>query len=423
MEHSFIENNHSEVYLKAKACKEASKTFQLTSSSDKNKILLTLSNLILEYQEDILENNLLDINHAKTLGYTTSQLDRLSLDEKRIHALSKSVLDIIQLEDPIGQIMETFIRPNGLEIHKKRVPLGVIAIIYESRPNVTIDASILAIKTGNCVILRGGKEAINTNIYLTSLIKNALVLNNFNPDVINILENTDRKYALELMHMNQFIDVLIPRGSASLINTVLENSTIPVIETGVGNCHIYVDESADLQMAKSIILNAKIQRPSVCNAVETVLLHKSISDKLNEILIPSLIENNVELHVSDDILLKYPTLIQANDFDWSTEYLDLILAIKTVESIDDAIQHIQTYSTKHSESIITQNQFNAERFMNEIDSAALYHNASTRFTDGYEFGFEAEIGISTQKLHARGPMGLKELTSYKYLIYGNGQIR
>ncbi|NTW91569.1 MAG: glutamate-5-semialdehyde dehydrogenase, partial [Erysipelotrichaceae bacterium] len=338
-------------------------------------------------------------------------------------ALSKSVLDIIKLEDPIGQIMETFIRPNGLEIHKKRVPLGVIAIIYESRPNVTIDASILAIKTGNCVILRGGKEAINTNIYLTSLIKNALVLNNFNPDVINILENTDRKYALELMHMNQFIDVLIPRGSASLINTVLENSTIPVIETGVGNCHIYVDESADLLMAKSIILNAKIQRPSVCNAVETVLLHKNISDNLNEILIPSLIENNVELHVSADILLKYPTLIQATDYDWSTEYLDLKLAIKTVNNIDDAIQHIQTYSTKHSESIITQNQSNAERFMNEIDSAALYHNASTRFTDGYEFGYEAEIGISTQKLHARGPMGLKELASYKYLIYGNGQIR
>lgn len=423
MEHSFIENKHSEVYVKSKACKAASINFQLTSSIDKNKILFTLSNLILEYQEEILENNLLDINHAKSLGYTNSQLDRLSLDEKRIEQLSKSVLDIIKLEDPIGQIIETFIRPNGLEIHKKRVPLGVIAIIYESRPNVTIDASILAIKTGNCVILRGGKEAINTNIYLTSLIKNALVLNNFNPDVVQIIENTDRKLAIELMHMNQFIDVLIPRGSASLINTVLENSTIPVIETGVGNCHIFVDETADLQMAKSIILNAKVQRPSVCNAVETVLVHKNISEQLFEILIPSLLENQVELHVSNDILKNYPNLIQATEDDWSTEYLDLKLAIKTVNNIDEAIKHIQTYSTKHSESIITQNQINAERFMNEIDSAALYHNASTRFTDGYEFGFEAEIGISTQKLHARGPMGLKELTSYKYLIYGDGQIR
>lgn len=423
MEHSFIENKQSEVYVKAKACKDASINFQLTSSIDKNKILFTLSNLILEYQEEILENNLLDINHAKSLGYTNSQLDRLSLDEKRIEQLSKSVLDIIKLEDPIGQIIETFIRPNGLEIHKKRVPLGVIAIIYESRPNVTIDASILAIKTGNCVILRGGKEAINTNIYLTSLIKNALVLNNFNPDVVQIIENTDRKLAIELMHINQFIDVLIPRGSASLINTVLENSTIPVIETGVGNCHIFVDETADLQMAKSIILNAKVQRPSVCNAVETVLVHKNISEQLFEILIPSLLENQVELHVSNDILENYPNLIQATEDDWSTEYLDLKLAIKTVNNIDEAIKHIQTYSTKHSESIITQNQINAERFMNEIDSAALYHNASTRFTDGYEFGFEAEIGISTQKLHARGPMGLKELTSYKYLIYGDGQIR
>lgn len=423
MEHSFIENKQSEVYVKSKACKAASINFQLTSSIDKNKILFTLSNLILEYQEEILENNLLDINHAKSLGYTNSQLDRLSLDEKRIEQLSKSVLDIIKLEDPIGQIIETFIRPNGLEIHKKRVPLGVIAIIYESRPNVTIDASILALKTGNCVILRGGKEAINTNIYLTSLIKNALVLNNFNPDVVQIIENTDRKLAIELMHMNQFIDVLIPRGSASLINTVLENSTIPVIETGVGNCHIFVDETADLQMAKSIILNAKVQRPSVCNAVETVLVHKSISEQLFEILIPSLLENQVELHVSNDILENYPNLIQATEDDWSTEYLDLKLAIKTVNNIDEAIKHIQTYSTKHSESIITQNQINAERFMNEIDSAALYHNASIRFTDGYEFGFEAEIGISTQKLHARGPMGLKELTSYKYLIYGDGQIR
>lgn len=423
MEHSFIENKHSEVYVKSKACKAASINFQLTSSIDKNKILFTLSNLILEYQEEILENNLLDINHAKSLGYTNSQLDRLSLDEKRIEQLSKSVLDIIKLEDPIGQIIETFIRPNGLEIHKKRVPLGVIAIIYESRPNVTIDASILAIKTGNCVILRGGKEAINTNIYLTSLIKNALVLNNFNPDVVQIIENTDRKLAIELMHMNQFIDVLIPRGSASLINTVLENSTIPVIETGVGNCHIFVDETADLQMAKSIILNAKVQRPSVCNAVETVLVHKNISEQLFEILIPSLLENQVELHVSNDILENYPNLIPATEDDWNTEYLDLKLAIKTVNNIDEAIKHIQTYSTKHSESIITQNQINAERFMNEIDSAALYHNASTRFTDGYEFGFEAEIGISTQKLHARGPMGLKELTSYKYLIYGDGQIR
>lgn len=423
MEHSFIENNLSEVYLKSKACKEASLSFQLCSSQDKNKILLTLSNLILEHQEDILEANLLDINNAKKNGYTASQLDRLALDSKRIEALSRSVLEIIQLNDPIGEIMETYIRPNGLEIQKKRVPLGVIAIIYESRPNVTIDASILCIKTGNSVILRGGKEAINSNIYLASLIKQSLQINNVNPDVVQIIENTDRKYALELMHMNQFIDVLIPRGSASLINTVMQNSTIPVIETGVGNCHIYVDDSADLAMAKSIILNAKIQRPSVCNAVETVLIHESILKELTQLIIPSLLDNKVELRVSEDILRLYPNLVLAQESDWENEFLDLILAIKSVKNFDEAITHIQKYSTHHSESIITQNQNHVDRFMNEIDSAALYHNASTRFTDGYEFGFEAEIGISTQKLHARGPMGLKELTSYKYLIYGNGQIR
>jgi len=423
LEHSFTVNKTSEVYIKSRLCKEASKSFQLCTNQEKNRILQTLSNLIVEHQEEILENNILDVKAAKEMGYTNSQIDRLSLDIKRIEALSRSVLEIIQLEDPIGEIIETFIRPNGLEIHKKRVPLGVIAIIYESRPNVTIDASILCIKTGNSVVLRGGKEAIKTNLYLVSLIKRALVKNNVSQDVVQIIEDTDRKYALELMHMHEFIDVLIPRGSASLIKSVLENSTIPVIETGVGNCHIYVDSSADLPMAKSIILNAKIQRPAVCNAVETVLIHKDVVKELSKALFPALLENHVELRVSNDIKDMYPELTLANEFDWENEFLDLILAIKTVNNFDEALIHIQKYSTHHSESIITKNQSNASRFMNELDSAALYHNASTRFTDGYEFGFEAEIGISTQKLHARGPMGLKELTSYKYLIYGNGQIR
>lgn len=423
MVHSFIENKSSEVYIKAKACKEASNTFQLCSSQDKNKILHSLANLIIENQEEILEHNLIDLTNAKKMNYSNAQIDRLNLDVKRIESLARSIFDIIQLEDPINEIIETFIRPNGLEIHKKRVPLGVVAIIYESRPNVTIDASILCIKTGNCVILRGGKEAINTNLYLTSLIKKALVQNNLNPDIVQIIEDTDRKYALELMHMHQFVDVLIPRGSASLINTVLENSSIPVLETGVGNCHIYIDDTADINMAKSIVLNAKLQRPAVCNAVETVLIHKDILNDISNILINSLLENNVELRVSEDIQKLFPGLTLAVKEDWETEYLDLILAVKTVNSLDEAINHINKYSSHHSESIITNNQENAKRFMNEIDSAALYHNASTRFTDGYEFGFEAEIGISTQKLHARGPMGLKELTSYKYLIYGNGQIR
>lgn len=423
MEHSFTVSKSSEVYIKSKLCKEASKSFQLCSNQEKNKILQSLSNLIVEHQEEILEKNILDVEAAREMGYTSSQIDRLSLDIKRIEALSHSVLDVIQLEDPIGEVIETLVRPNGLEIHKKRVPLGVIAIIYESRPNVTIDASILCIKTGNSVVLRGGKEAIQTNLYLVSLIKRALIQNNISQDVVQIIEDTDRKYALELMHMYEFIDVLIPRGSASLIKSVLENSTIPVIETGVGNCHIYVDASADLSMAKSIILNAKIQRPSVCNAVETVLIHKDVFQELSKPLFLSLLENNVELRVTNDIKEMYPTLKLASEYDWETEYLDLILAVKTVNDFDEALHHIQKYSTHHSESIITQNQANAERFMNEIDSAALYHNASTRFTDGYEFGFEAEIGISTQKLHARGPMGLIELTSYKYLIYGNGQIR
>lgn len=423
MVHSFIENKSSEVYIKAKACKEASNTFQLCSSQDKNKILHSLANLIIENQEEILEHNLIDLTNAKKMNYSNAQIDRLSLDVKRIESLARSIFDIIQLEDPINEIIETFIRPNGLEIHKKRVPLGVVAIIYESRPNVTIDASILCIKTGNCVILRGGKEAINTNLYLTSLIKKALLQNNLNPDIVQIIEDTDRKYALELMHMHQFVDVLIPRGSASLINTVLENSSIPVLETGVGNCHIYIDDTADINMAKSIVLNAKLQRPAVCNAVETVLIHKDILNDISNILFNSLLENNVELRVSEDIQKLFPGLTLAVKEDWETEYLDLILAVKSVNSLDEAINHINKYSSHHSESIITNNQENAKRFMNEIDSAALYHNASTRFTDGYEFGFEAEIGISTQKLHARGPMGLKELTSYKYLIYGNGQIR
>lgn len=423
MVHSFIENKTSEVYLKAQACKEASKSFQLCSNQDKNRVLQTLSNLIIEHQEEILENNVIDTNNAKNMNFSSSQLDRLLLDVKRIEALSRSVLEIIALDDPIGEIIETYIRPNGLEIHKKRVPLGVIAIIYESRPNVTIDASILCIKTGNCVILRGGKEAIYTNLYLTTLIKKALLQNNLNPDIVQIIEDTDRKFALELMHMHQFVDVLIPRGSASLINTVLENSTIPVLETGVGNCHIYIDDSADINMAKSIVLNAKLQRPAVCNAVETVLIHKKLLPDFSSNLIRELIEHKVELRVSEDIYQLYPNLKLATLEDWETEYLDLILAIKSVDSIDEAINHINEYSSHHSEAIITSNQEHAKRFMNEIDSAALYHNASTRFTDGYEFGFEAEIGISTQKLHARGPMGLKELTSYKYLIYGDGQIR
>ncbi len=352
-----------------------------------------------------------------------SLIDRLKLDEKRIIAMSDGLIKIRDLEDPIGEIIEGKRVKNGLEILKKRVPLGVIAIIYESRPNVTLDAFGLCFKTGNAVILRGGKDAINTNIAIIKVIRNVLKESKISEDCVYLIEDTSREKSQELMRLNKYVDVLIPRGGAGLIKTVVENSTIPVIETGTGNCHIYVDEFADFEMALSIIENAKTQRTGVCNACESLVIHKAIAKEFIPLVVQRLSNKNVEIRGDEDSCNISDKIIKATESDWSEEYLDLIISVKTVNNIDEAIEHISNYSTKHSESIITNNYENMQKFLNEIDSSCVYVNASTRFTDGSEFGLGAEIGISTQKLHARGPMGLKELTTTKYIIHGNGQIR
>ena len=352
-----------------------------------------------------------------------SLVDRLKLDSKRIFAMAEGIKKIADLSDPIGETIEGKTLENGLEILKKRVPIGVIAIIYESRPNVTSDAFALCFKTGNAVILRGGSDAINSNIAIVKVIRNALKDLNIPENSVYLIQDIERETTKKLMKLNEYVDVLIPRGGAGLIKTVVENSTIPVIETGTGNCHIYVDETADFDMALNIIENAKTQRTGVCNACESLVINKTIAKDFIPALVDRLSKKNVEIRgdkLSCEISNK---IIQATEEDWGYEYLDLIISVKTVPNLEEAIEHINTYSTKHSESIITKDYENAHKFLNEIDSSSVYVNASTRFTDGSEFGLGAEIGISTQKLHARGPMGLKELTTTKYLIYGNGQIR
>lgn len=346
------------------------------------------------------------------------------LNEKRISDIASSVLKLIEAEDLIGSVDYGVIRPNGLKICKTRVPLGVIGIIFESRPNVTVDAATLCLKAGNTVILKGGKEAINSNKCLADVMRAAVEKAGLPADVIQLVEDTSREAAAELMKLNKYLDVLIPRGGAGLINAVVNQATVPVIETGTGNCHVYVDESADIQMAADIVNNGKTQRPSVCNAVESLLVHKNIAEAALPVIKSKLDEHNVEIRgckKTAEILGDCVTL--ASDDDYATEFLDFIISVKVVDSIEEAIEHIQKYSTRHSECIVTKSLENAEKFQREVDAAAVYVNASTRFTDGGEFGFGAEIGISTQKLHARGPMGLRELTTVKYLINGNGQIR
>lgn len=355
---------------------------------------------------------------------SVSMQDRLMLNEKRISDIASSVLKLIEAEDLIGSVDYGVIRPNGLKICKTRVPLGVIGIIFESRPNVTVDAATLCLKAGNTVILKGGKEAINSNKCLADVMRAAVEKAGLPADVIQLVEDTSREAAAELMKLNKYLDVLIPRGGAGLINAVVNQATVPVIETGTGNCHVYVDESADIQMAADIVNNGKTQRPSVCNAVESLLVHKNIAEAALPVIKSKLDEHNVEIRgcqKTADILGDCVTL--ASDDDYATEFLDFIISVKVVDSIEEAIEHIQKYSTRHSECIVTKSLENAEKFQREVDAAAVYVNASTRFTDGGEFGFGAEIGISTQKLHARGPMGLRELTTVKYLINGNGQIR
>ncbi|WP_028776698.1 glutamate-5-semialdehyde dehydrogenase [Shimazuella kribbensis] len=405
--------------------KKASQQLITLSSGEKNKALRQIGKELWEQRDKILLANEQDLEASIQKGLPESKLDRLRLDESRIRDMITGLEQIIELEDPVGQIIQTIQRPNGLTVEQIRVPFGVIGIIYESRPNVTVDAAGLTLKTGNAVILRGGKEAIHTNIALVHALRDGLHHTNVPVDAVQIIQQTERHTIEQLIRSKGKVDLIIPRGGAGLIQYVLEHSLVPVIETGVGNCHIYVDKNANPKMALDIAINAKVQRPSVCNAIESLLVHEQIASSFLPILVPLLQENGVTIRGCEQTVSLLPnfTIETATDEDYDTEFLDLILAIKIVKDTEEAISHIDRFGTKHSEAIITDNQATASQFLSRVDAAAVYHNASTRFTDGFEFGFGAEIGISTQKLHARGPMGLKELTSYKYLIRGEGQIR
>lgn len=394
------------------------------STSQKDSALAEISKALIENKALIIAENAKDIAAAKANGMTEAKQDRLKLDEKRIEGIAKGVDELIALKDPIGEVIGGGVRPNGLQIIKTRVPLGVIGIIFESRPNVTVDAAALCLKAGNVVILKGGKEAINSNICLGNIMRKAVEKAGLPADIIQVVDKTDRETTTELMRLNGYVDVIIPRGSANLIQAVVKNATVPVIETGAGNCHVYVDASANLDMAAEITDNAKTQRPSVCNAIESLLVHKDIADKFLPMIAERFKAHNVKLYGCDrTIAILGSSVEKATETEYATEFNDFIIAVKVVDDIDEAIAHIRKYSTKHSECIVTSSLESAQKFQKQVDAAAVYVNASTRFTDGGEFGFGAEIGISTQKLHARGPMGLTELTTVKYLINGNGQIR
>lgn len=406
-----------------KRAKASSRCLITLPKTEKNTCLMTVAENLIKYQNQILEANQLDLKSGEQNEMSKALLDRLCLTAERIENIAQGVRQVAGLEDPIGEVLSMKERPNGLLIGKKRVPLGVVGMIYESRPNVTVDAFALCFKTSNAVILRGGSDAIHSNIAIVNLIKKSLEECHVTSDAVFLVEDTRRETATEMMKLNDYIDVLIPRGGGGLIRTVVENATIPVIETGTGNCHIYIDKTADINMAVNIVKNAKLQRLGVCNACESLVIHKDIAKEVLPPLISMLKDNACEIR-GDELTYRYDSGISAaTEQDFGTEYLDKIISVKIVNSIDEAINHINQYSTGHSESIITKDYENAQRFLNEIDSAAVYVNASTRFTDGFEFGFGAEIGISTQKLHARGPMGLEALTTTKYIIYGNGQVR
>lgn len=403
--------------------KAASTKLNVLGQMDKNNGLMAVAHAFLENEAYILKENARDVAEAQGNGMKPAMVDRLRLDHDRIAAMSEGLLQIAGLEDPIGEVLSMKNRPNGLSIGQKRVPLGVVCIIYESRPNVTADGFGLCFKTSNAVILRGGSDAIHSNKAIVKVIREALEKVNLPADSVILIEDISRETATELMKLNEYVDVLIPRGGAGLIKSVVENSTIPVIETGTGNCHIFVDESADYNMAISIIINAKTQRLGVCNACESLVVHSKIAKKFIPFITEALMEKGVEIRGDEHACTVSNKILPATEEDWGTEYLDSIISLKVVDSIEEAIEHINKYNTKHSEAIITSDYNNSLKFLNEIDAAAVYVNASTRFTDGFEFGFGAEIGISTQKLHARGPMGLLALTTTKYIIFGNGQIR
>ncbi len=393
------------------------------STEQKNKVLLDAADRLLQDADEIILENALDMEHGKENNMPQGLLDRLLLTKERLNGMAEGIRQVAALEDPIGEVLFEKKRPNGLMIGQKRVPLGVVGVIYEARPNVTADVFALCFKTGNAVILKGGSDAIHSNKAIVNSLKAVLRENDVDENVLSLIESTDRETTREFMKMNGYVDVLIPRGGAGLIRSVVENATVPVIETGTGNCHIYVDESADLMMAVDIVENAKTQRIGVCNAAESLVVHSAIRDAFLPLLYKRLKEHHVEFRTDERSKSFLPEAKAATEEDFGTEYLDYILSVKTVDGIDEAIRHINRYNTGHSEAIITESYRNAEKFLEEIDAAAVYVNASTRFTDGFEFGFGAEIGISTQKLHARGPMGLLALTSSKYVIRGNGQVR
>ncbi|WP_078595102.1 glutamate-5-semialdehyde dehydrogenase [Evansella clarkii] len=413
----------SEVSVKAAIAREISAFLGGLSANEKNNALHQIKNELLENCDYLLEENKKDISKGEEKGLSKAVLDRIILTEERIKGMAEGISQLTEMDDPVGKITEKWERPNGLVIKKIKVPLGVIGLIYEARPNVTVDASTLCLKTGNAVILRGSSSALHSNIALVKVIQNALKSSGLPEKSVQLIEDTSYEAAEELFKMKEHIDVLIPRGGKELIKTVVEKATVPVLETGAGNCHIYIDKSADPDTAVKIAVNAKTQRPSVCNAAESILIHSEFPREQVARLITSLQNKGVEVRGDEKVSAAVPSVVPATEEDWAKEYLDLVVSVKISESIDEAIEHIQTYGSRHSEAIISEDDSQVQKFFTFVDASALYHNASTRFTDGFEFGFGAEIGISTQKLHARGPMGLDALTSEKYIILGNGQIK
>lgn len=413
----------SKLILKGQRAKEASYELMNATTTQKNEALLKMAEKLLENKDYIIKENKKDLDRAIEKGTTEAMLDRLKLDEKRLADMADGLKEVVALADPVGEVTSMWKRPNGLQIGKQRVPMGVIGIIYEARPNVTCDAAGLCLKTGNAVILRGGSEAINSNMAIVKALVEGIKEAGLPEYSLQLVEDTSREVATEMMRLNEYIDVLIPRGGAGLIQAVVKNATVPVIETGTGNCHVYVDCDADLEMAKNIVINAKTSRPAVCNAEEKLLVSEKVADKFIPMVINALREKNVQVIGDEKVRNIIEDVQAATEEDWGKEYLDYIIGVKIVKDVDEAISHINKYGSGHSEAIVTKSYDNSQRFLQRVDAAAVYVNASTRFTDGSEFGFGAEIGISTQKLHARGPMGLTELTTTKYIIYGNGQIR
>ncbi|PUA38962.1 glutamate-5-semialdehyde dehydrogenase [Paenibacillus elgii] len=413
----------SEVVQKAKLAKQAAPKLGLLSTEQKNNALLRMADALVAEAESIIAANAEDLQRGRESGISTSLLDRLALNRQRIEAMADGLRQVVALPDPIGDTLEAFDRPNGLQIRKVRVPLGVIGIIYEARPNVTVDAAGLCLKTGNAVVLRGGSSALHSNKRIVEVLHDSLKSTDVPADALQLIMDPNRASVDEMLKLNGLLDVLIPRGGASLIQNVVKNATVPVIETGAGICHTYIDASAQPDMALKIAINAKVQRPSVCNSMETLLVHRDFAEQHLASIAEQFVQQMVELRGDAEAQRLVPTVKAATESDWDTEYNDYILNVRVVKGLDEALAHIRRHGTMHSECIVTENESNAARFLQEVDAAAVYHNASTRFTDGFEFGFGAEIGISTQKLHARGPMGLPALTSSKYCIVGDGQIR